>query len=361
MRKQTYRMYCRYKRESIGVPKRMNKIELLAPAGSLEALKVACECGADAVYFGGTKYSARANAGNLTDEEITEGIRYAHIRGVKIYITINTLVFDREMEAVINYIDFLVKADVDAVIIQDMGLANRIREEFPELDIHASTQMTIHDINGAKLLKDMGFKRIVLARELSLEEVISIKNKVGIEVEVFGHGALCISWSGQCLMSSMIGGRSGNRGKCAQPCRKKYNSSFSLSTKDLNTIDFIDELIKSGVTSLKIEGRMKNSEYVAVTIFNYRTAIDAAYSNSEFNTRLPNYELEATFNREFTKGYLLKEKRREIVSADRSDNRGILLGNVVNQKGNFLRIKLENNFLCDGDGIEIQTKKRETW
>ncbi len=341
----------------------MNKrnIELLAPAGSYEALVAGCESGADAIYLGGTKFSARASASNFDDDALLAGIRYAHVRGVKVYVTVKTLIADEELTEVLDYIDFLYRSDVDAVILQDIGLGKLIHERYPDLELHGSTQMTIHDLEGALALKEMGFSRVVVARELSLGDIRRISEGSGIQVEAFIHGALCVSWSGQCLMSSLIGGRSGNRGRCAQPCRKKYRryqgadeidqASYAISTRDLNTLDSIEELVESGITSLKIEGRMKSPEYVGIVVSNYRKAIEAL---PEFNRRIAHYELAAAFNRDFTKGYILGQHGKQIVSEDRPDNRGIYLGRVISQKENFLRIKLENSFVCDGDGIEIE-------
>lgn len=341
------------------------KIELLAPAGSFGALVAGCESGADAVYLGGTRFSARASANNFSDEEITEGVKYAHIRGVKVYVTVNTLISDEELTETMEYIDFLYKIDVDALILQDIGLAKLIKEKHSDFEIHASTQMTVHDIEGALFLKEMGFARIVAARELSAEEIENLATKSGMEIEVFVHGALCVSWSGQCLMSSLIGGRSGNRGRCAQPCRRKYKrygggfadgeSTYALSTRDLNTIEDLKTIVASGVSALKIEGRMKTPEYVSITVTNYRKALDEVFAgHSNENLEEAEYELRASFNREFTQGYILGHGGTELVSEERPDNRGIFLGKVISQKGNFLRIKLEENFVNDGDGIEIE-------
>lgn len=337
------------------------KVELLAPAGSFQALVAACESGADAVYLGGSRFSARAGATNFSDDELAEGIRYAHVRGTKVYIALNTLIREDEFESAIQYVDFLYEADIDALILQDLGLAKVVHNRYPDLTLHGSTQMTVHNLEGARYLKTTGFSRIVLPRELGLKEIEEIKIGANIEVEAFIHGALCVSWSGQCLMSSLIGGRSGNRGRCAQPCRKKYKrrgpgftdseASYSISTRDLNTIDELDRLIESGITSLKIEGRMKSPEYVGITVANYREGIDNFF---ELDRNRANYELRASFNREFTKGYILGHGGRELISESRPDNRGIFLGQVISQKENFLRIKLAESFVEDGDGIEIE-------
>ena len=228
----------------------MEKIELLAPAGNMNGLKSAISAGADAVYIGGYAYSARGYAENFSNEEIIEAINYAHLYGVKIYVTVNTLVYDDEVETFINYIDFLHTHNVDAIIIQDLGMFDLIRKMYPNLEIHASTQMHIHNVEGAKFAKKYGMKRVVLARETSIEMIREIKKNVDIDLEVFCHGALCVSYSGQCLMSSLIGGRSGNRGVCAGTCRLPYdlvdnhlnkinNDKYLLSMKDLNTFKYI--------------------------------------------------------------------------------------------------------------------------
>ena len=264
-----------------------NEIELLAPVGSMDALKAAVQNGANAVYLGGKNFNARQYASNFDNDEIMEAIRYAHLRNVKVYITLNILLDEGELSHAIDYVRYLRKIGVDAIIVQDIGFASLIREIFPDMEVHASTQMTINNIYGIEHLKKMGFKRVVLAREVSIEEIKSISNKTNMELEVFIHGALCFSYSGQCLMSSFIGGRSGNRGRCAQPCRMPYtpidengqllldwDKLHLLSTRDLNTIEEINELLVAGVKSFKVEGRMKRPEYVATVISAYRKAID---------------------------------------------------------------------------------------
>ena len=344
------------------------KIELLAPAGNLEALKAAVESGADAVYLGGTKYNARAFAENFNEDALMEAIRYAHIRDVKVYVTVNILINDEEIIDALNYIEYLYNNDVDGIIVQDIGLLYLIKKFLPGFSVHCSTQMTIHSSDGVNFLKQLGADRFVLARELNLSEIQYIKDKTGAELEIFIHGALCVCYSGQCLMRSMIGGRSGNRGRCAQPCRKKYilkdldkgipveslKEIYLLSTKDLNTYENLYEILKSGVYSLKIEGRMKKPEYVAIVIKNYRDAIDFIISNNKnyYNKNALN-ELESAFNRGFTKGFLFNEKKSKIVNIDRPDNRGVFIGKVLWQKGSNIGIKIENDCLNEGDGIEI--------
>ena len=242
----------------------MKKIELLAPAGNMESLIAAINAGADAVYLSGKKYGARAFAANFSSEELIEAVKYAHLYDVKIYVTINTLIYENEMDDFINYVEFLYSINVDAVIMQDLGAMDLVRQKFPNLEIHASTQMNIHSLESVKLLEKLNIKRAVLSRELSIDDINHIKNNSNIELEIFVQGALCVSFSGQCLMSSLIGGRSGNRGTCAQCCRMKYDlvknsktidRGYLLSTKDLCALNNIDKLIDIGVDSLKIEGR----------------------------------------------------------------------------------------------------------
>lgn len=350
----------------------MRKVELLAPAGSLEALAAAVESGADAVYLGGSKYNARAYADNFDNDALIKAVDYAHLRGVKVYITVNILFSDKELEEVLDYIRFLYHIGVDAVIVQDSALIKLVKSLFPGLEVHCSTQMTIHNSAGVEFYAGLGADRIVLARELSIKEVTRIIEKTGMDVEIFIHGALCVSYSGQCLMSSMIGGRSGNRGRCAQPCRKIYSfydvvsnsivdekrGKHLLSTRDLNTYMKLEEVLKSGVRSLKIEGRMKKPEYVAIVVKNYREAIDNILrGEKDYHSNNASYELESAFNREFTEGYLFNNRNKEIVSIDRPDNRGIYLGRLVKQQGNIASIRIENGILNDGDGIEIIDSK----
>ena len=278
----------------------MNKIELLSPAGSLESFKAAISAGADAVYMGGKMFSARAYASNFSNEEIGELIKFAHARGVKVYITVNTLIFEDEFEEAVKFIDYLYHHDVDGVLLQDLGLAYYLHNTYPDLILHASTQLNCHNLSEAKALINLGFKRLVLAREVSLEEAKKIKD-LGVEVEVFVHGALCVSYSGQCLMSSFIGNRSGNRGRCAQPCRNemkvitkdKESSSFGISTKDMCSIEYINKLIDIGIDSLKIEGRMKKEEYVYQVVSSYKKAIESYYENKKIDyPRIPYHLLE---------------------------------------------------------------------
>lgn len=344
-------------------------IELLAPVGSKENLFAAIANGANAVYLGGKLFSARQFAANFDYEELRKAVEYAHLRNVKIYVTVNILIDDKEMKETMEYIKYLYDIDVDGLIVQDLGLAHAINNIFPNFDLHASTQMTINNLSGAIFLKNLGFKRIVLARETPIEEIKSIRDSVDIELEGFVHGALCVCYSGQCLMSSIIGGRSGNRGKCAQPCRMPYsivdsqgnmpfdqwNKKYLLSTKDINTLDYVESLIDSGITSLKIEGRMKRPEYVATVVKAYRKALD---SGSISLTDEDNEDVLQIFNRGFTKGVGLRDFGRKFISFDRPDNRGILTGEVTKIDNKYIYIKLFKN-IEKGDGIELKTRDGE--
>lgn len=249
--------------------------ELLAPAGSIESMRAAVNAGADAVYMGGPKYGARAYADNPDLEGLIKTLRFLHLYGRKLYLTVNTLIKEREMgEEVISFLRPLYEEGLDAVIVQDYGVTALIRETFPALPIHASTQMAVSSEFGARLLSDIGISRVVLPRELSLEDIKSVAERGEIETECFIHGALCYCYSGQCLMSSIIGGRSGNRGRCAQVCRLGFPKEHLLNLKDLNTLTILPDIIDTGVDSLKIEGRMKSPRYTAGVTSVYRKYID---------------------------------------------------------------------------------------
>ena len=343
----------------------MKKPELLAPAGNMDAFLAAIEAGADAIYIGGYTFGARAFANNFSDDEIIKCINYAHLYGVKVYITVNTIVYEKEVDLFLNYIDFLHRNNVDAIIIQDLGMFDLVRKVYPNLELHASTQMHIHNLNGVLNLQKLGAKRVVMARETSYETLKEIKKHTSIELEVFVHGALCVSYSGQCLMSSLIGGRSGNRGKCAGTCRQQYNliddnekkyneESYLLSTRDLNTLEDIGKLIELGIDSFKIEGRMKRAEYVYLVVSIYRKAIDNYLKYKE--TRITEndiLELKKIYNRKFTKGYLFNDKN--IMNTYRPNHLGIKIGKVIKKDKNSIYIKL-NNKLINGDGIRFLNK-----
>jgi len=351
----------------------MQKIELLAPAGKIEAFRAAVENGADAVYLGGSMFSARQYAGNFGFEEIKEAINFAHGRRVKVYVAVNTLIANEEIDKFITYLYQLAEVQVDAIIVQDLGIAHIIRKALPQMELHASTQMTVHNSPGVKFLEDMGFRRGVLAREVSFENIKLIKQTTFLELETFVHGALCIAYSGQCLMSSMIGGRSGNRGRCAQPCRMKYGlvnkkgnllvkpettGEHLLSPRDLKMIQHVPELIEAGIVSLKIEGRMKRPEYVATVVRNYREAIDRYYQNPEkFQIdKAWGKELEQIFNRDFTTGYYFGNQGKELMSFKRPNNRGLLLGRITKVENGLIFIHLVEP-LAVGDGYEVWVTK----
>lgn len=332
------------------------KTELLSPAGNMESLKYAIHAGADAVYLAGKKFGARAFAQNFTNKELIEAINYCHLYGVKIYVTLNTIVFESEIEYFLENVNFLYENGVDAVIVQDIGMINLIRKYFKDLDIHVSTQM--HTINnyGVKLLKEMNVKRVVLAREMSLEEIKNIDKD--IETEIFIHGALCASYSGRCLFSSLNGGRSGNRGACVGSCRLPYevvnhnSGSFPLSTKDLCSLYNLKELLDTKITSFKIEGRMKNKEYVFYVTKIYRKLIDNYYQGLDMTVSKEDVlKLKLLFNRNFTKGYLFNEN----IYYDKSSNHiGVNIGNVIKTTTNKIFIKL-NSDLSREDGIRFTT------
>jgi putative protease len=345
-----------------------NNIELLAPVGSMESLYAAIQNGANAVYLGGKLFNARQYASNFDFDELKEAVDYAHLRDVKVYITANILVDNSEMENVIDYIKFLYEIDVDGIIVQDLGLANLIREFFPSLDIHGSTQMTINNLPGAEFVYDMGFTRVVLARETPIDEIKYIHNNTPIELEAFIHGALCVCYSGQCLMSSLIGGRSGNRGKCAQPCRmpsslidkngntiRDWDKKHILSPRDLNTLENLEEIIESGIISLKIEGRMKRPEYVATVVKNYRKALDEGTKNLKPEDKK---DVEQIFNRGFTKGLTFGDFGRDFITIERPDNRGILVGKVTRADKYNVFILFEED-VNEGDGLEFVTGNGE--
>lgn len=346
----------------------MNKVELLAPAGDFSCLKAAIEAGCDAVYIGGKLFGARAFSSNFTDDEIIKAINYAHLFGVKVYVTTNTLIYDKEVERFLEYILFLHKNNVDAVIIQDLGMLDLVRQTFPNLEVHASTQMHIHNLDGASFMEKLGVKRVVLARETSISKIKEIKEKTNIDIEIFIHGALCVSYSGQCLMSSLIGNRSGNRGTCAGSCRQSYsivdennniilNNKYPLSMKDLCSLEILKTLLDIGVTSLKIEGRMKSSSYVYTVVKLYRLAIDSYYKNNNiYIDEKELYNLKKIFNREFTKGFLFDEENNKVINMKRPNHQGVEIGKVINYKNNVATIKL-NDEININDGLRIVGKK----
>lgn len=347
------------------------KCELLAPAGTMECLIAAVQNGADAIYLGGSRFGARAFAGNFDEEELKEAIRYAHTYGVKIYVTVNTMIYEEEFDEVMRYIRFLYEENVDAVIVQDIGIARSIHAMFPSLELHASTQMHIHNIAGVAEMVELGFARVVLSRECTLEEIKAIHEAYpDLELEVFCYGALCVSFSGQCLFSSMIGGRSGNRGECAQGCRLPYElykeengriekietkGDYLLSPKDLNAISFVSEMLEAGVYSFKIEGRMKRPEYVASAVSYFRKSLDAGMNQQSYQlSKEEEKELLSVFNRGFTKGHLKEVRGSALMSQERPNHLGIEIGKIVaiDKKRKRATIALTSP-IKQGDGIRI--------
>ena len=336
--------------------------ELLCPAGNMEALIAAVSNGADAIYLGMNKFGARAYASNFDEEKLIEAVKYCHLRGVLVYVTMNTIVFDRELQDAYKQIDFLYKAGIDGIIIQDLAIFNYVVKNYPLMEAHTSTQMGIDDAEGALLFKELGAKRIVLSRECTIEEINNIKKIVKLPLEIFAHGALCVSYSGGCLMSGLIGYRSGNRGRCVGSCRKKYKlintkenkvlgESYVLSMKDLKTVENIS-LMKQ-IDSLKIEGRMKEPEYVANIARVYRAALDGKLTNELKN------DLNKTFNRTFTKGYMFGEDKKNITNTERPNNYGYEIGYISKTIRGGYEITL-NSELNQNDIIRIADGDNDT-
>ena len=328
-----------------------SQVELLAPAGSFEALIAAVQNGANAVYLGGQQYSARASATNFSNTEIKEAVQYAHLRNVKIYVTVNTLYSDIDFSSLYTYLSFLYTNQVDAIIVQDPGLLYVAKTYFPKLEVHVSTQASVYQPESVAWLEKQGVIRVVLARENTLKEIQTIgKQNPNMELEVFVHGAQCISFSGQCLLSSFIGKRSGNKGSCAQPCRLGYTllknrhpytnkKSYLLSPQDLCTIEDIPKIINAGVTSLKIEGRMKHPAYIATVVSSYRKAIDAYYNNEEIAVDPLVNDMKQMFNRGFTQGHILQYKQS--LATNYPGHRGIPIGKVIRCDSRNATIVLE--------------------
>ena len=340
----------------------MKKVELLSPVGNMESLFMAVNGGADAVYLGGKKFGARAYANNFDDIEMVKAIKYCHLYGVKIYVTVNTIIYEKEFQSVIDYIEFLHINGVDAIIMQDLGLISYCRNKFPNLEIHASTQAHNHNKKGLLALKELGITRVVLARELSLNEINSID--VDIEKEVFIHGALCISYSGCCLFSSMNGKRSGNRGECVGSCRLPYSlyeddkkistkGDYLISAKTLCTATNIEELLKTDITSFKIEGRMKSPFYVGYITRLYRSLIDKYYENQPLNiTEEELNNIKLLYNQELTNGFLFTDSKSSIVNVHSPNHIGIPIGEVISYDPKYIKIKLTKD-LNQEDGIRL--------
>ena len=333
----------------------MNKTEILAPVGNIEMLYAGIAAGADAFYLALDDFGARAYAKNFTLENIEEIIDYAHFFDRKVFITMNTLLKDSEIDRAIEYLEKLYQFGVDGILIQDIGFYSIIKDQVPGLDLHASTQMAVRDYYGAKALMDLGFKRIVIARETPIEEIRKIA-KLPCEKEVFVHGSLCVSFSGECLMSSYFGERSANRGRCAGPCRQKYDlindgkvlgNDYYLNMKDLNVIDNIDELIELGIDCLKIEGRMKTPEYVYNTVLAYRNKLYHGSYNRE--------KLRDITNKGYTKGFIFGQKKDYILKENDIKHRSVGKVSLKNNKKAFIA----NSDLSKGDNLEVRTERNK--
>lgn len=334
-------------------------MENLAPAGNWDALRSAVAAGADAVYLGYAAYSARAGAGNFDEQQLRDAVRFAHLHHVRVHVTVNTLIKDGEMAGVVDVLRLLSEIRVDAVLVQDLGVLRMARRCFPDLPIHASTQMAIHNATGVRFCRNQGMTRAVLARECSAAE-IALAAKEDIEIEVFGHGAQCVAVSGECLFSSVVGGRSGNRGRCAQPCRLLYTyrgkTAAWLSPRDVCMRDDLPELNKAGVASIKLEGRLKRPEYVATIANSYRNAIDAM-DNGHFRKadEAEMSGLRQIFSRGgFMRGYAMGAEDAGVIDPARVSHGGVKIGRVEFAAGNMARVRLERN-LDDGDGLQIRT------
>ncbi len=338
--------------------------EILAPCGNMDALRAAVAAGADACYLAGNSFGARAYAANFSDSELLEAIDFAHLHSTKIYLTVNTLVKNEELKYVYDMLIPLYRNGLDAAIVQDFGIFKMLRECFPDLDIHTSTQMNITGVSGAKLFKRLGATRVVAAREMTIEELAAIRKEADIEVEAFVHGAMCLCYSGRCLMSSMAGGRSGNRGRCAQPCRRIYNGSYKLSMRDMCTLRYIPELVEAGIDSFKIEGRMKNEYYVAVTVDAYKELTNA-YLSGDFTKELAEkyeFRLLDTFNRGgFTTGYLKRSRNDKVWDSALIDDtmpgrRGVKVGVIDAVKDGKVHFKALYD-INSGDELLVDDKK----
>ncbi len=338
-------------------------MEILSPCGSMDSFYAAIEGGCDAVYLAGKMFGARSFANNFTNEELVYVINYAHLYGVKVYITCNILVLEREVSKFLEFISFLHQSNVDAVIMQDLGMIDLVHKKFPNLEIHASTQMHIHNLDGALMAKKLGIKRIVLARETPLEEIIKIKKYSGLEVEVFVHGALCVSYSGNCLFARSIGPRSGNRGTCTGCCRLPYKvldekksilnkGDYPLSMKDLETIYNLDKLIDAGIDSFKIEGRMKSPSYVYLATKLYKDTLTNYLKTKTLKVNLETlHDLKTCFTRNTTNGFILNETNN--IDDMSSNHLGVLIGKVVSYKNNYVSIKLLDKVSIH-DGLRIK-------
>jgi putative protease len=339
----------------------MNKIELLAPSGNIESFMAAVSAGADAVYVGLKDFSARAKAKNFSYKQLKEICSYAHQKNVKVFVAVNTLVKNLEIKSVLNTLEQISLSGADAIIVQDLGVAYLSKKYFSNIRLHASTQLTIHNSYGAIQAKQMGFERAVLARELSFDEIKSIKNKSNIELEIFCHGALCFCVSGLCLFSSFIGGYSGNRGHCAQPCRRLWSvdgkKGYFLSPKDFQLIDYIKQIKEIGITSLKIEGRLKSADYVSKTVRAYRLLIDSDETNYKQNLKQAKEILSLDYARQKTT-FNFNNKSTDIFEPNKSKNLGLYLGVIENKTDTTFSLNTKANLLT-GDTIRIVDNKKD--
>ena len=344
------------------------KVEILSPAGSYESLKAAVAAGADAVYIGGSRFGARAFADNLEEASLLEAIDYVHLHGKQIYLTVNTLLKEREMEQELyEYLLPYYRQGLDAVIVQDIGVLKFVREQFPNLPVHASTQMTITNVSGAKFLESLGVERVVTAREMTLPEIAEIAKETTLEIESFVHGALCYCYSGQCLYSSLIGGRSGNRGQCAQPCRLPYKvngkTSYVMSLKDMCALELIPDLIEAGIYSFKIEGRMKKPEYVAAVTSIYRKYVDLYLEKGRAGFHVTKEDKEILmdlYNRGgFHSGYYKTWNGKEMLSLKRPNHAGVPAVQILKQQGKEVKIKALVD-LHKGDILELPDQENYT-
>ncbi len=352
----------------------MNKPEILAPAGNLEKLKTAIDFGADAVYLGGNKLNLRAFADNFTDEELSEGVNYAHSRGKKIYVTINVFPHNEDLVGLEEYLKNLSALNVDAILVSDPGILMTAKEVVPEMELHLSTQANNVNWKSAQFWYKQGFKRIVLARELSLEEIKCIREKLpsDCEIEAFVHGSMCISYSGRCLLSNYMTGRDSNRGACAQPCRYKYylmeekrpgqyfpvvedeKGTYIMNSKDLCMIEHIPELVQCGINSLKIEGRMKSAYYVASVVKAYRQALDSYFDNPEeykFNEKWLT-DLSKASHRQYHTGFYFGEKNKQIYETS-SYIRDYDIVGIVKSFDNGVATIEQRNKIFEGDEVEV--------
>lgn len=354
----------------------MRKLELLAPAGNAEKLKTAYYFGADACYFAGKKFGLRAFAGNFTDDELEQYVNYAHSLGKKAYINVNIIAHNSDFQGLKEYLEFLVKIKADAVIVADIGVACYVRKYAPSLDLHISTQANITNVETALFFKELGAKRLILARELSIKEIAEISKAVGpeVEIEVFVHGAMCISYSGRCLLSNYLTGRDSNRGACVQACRWNYSiteksrpnqkfdiqederGTYILNSKDLNMIEHLDKLIEAGVTSFKIEGRMKSPNYVATVVNAYRRAIDSISHDKPYQASEElKYELLKASHREYTTGFFFGNAKQGEVNLDNPQATQIseFIALVLEDANNGMALVEQRNRFKVGDKLEI--------